>query len=637
MTRIALAVVAVLLLSSAVAPGVVAGDDPRFEAHTGSAVVTPGQPAEISVTLQNDAADPEDTVDPAHDVTTTMRAGDTPFTVTSGTRVLGTVRDGRPVTTTFAITVPQNVDPGTYHVPIDVTYEYDGDDRATETVHATVTVPDRAAFAVVGTESEVPVGGDGPVSVTIENVGTEAASDATVEVAARTSAIRFDGSPTAARYVGSWAPGETRTVTLSATAAPTAEAGTYPLTGTVAFDDADGNRRHSAPLPVAARTTAHPFDVDLVESTLQVAGDGVATVAVTNAGSEAVDGVALDIVATGPHLQPSQITYPLGHLDAGATAEARVPIAVATAAESGPRELTTRVTYADSEGEEITGETRSVVVPVSPRQSFDVAVLENTLRVDREGELRVEVRNTGDRPVHDATLRLSDTGPAIHPEQHEYAIGSLDPDQTATATYSIDVADGATPTPRFVSLALTYDDADGDRRTAKPQVVHVDVAPETALFEMRVVDGSIPAGQTGSVSVRITNTGDETLRGLDAKAFTDAPVTVTDDSAFVSALGPGESTTVTFGVSIPGDAQLKDYPLSVDLQYQEPDGETKLTDTYDLPVTVTEAPGPAERLTALYWALAPRQDLLVGGVAGLGVSGLLVGTVGLWRRRRDDE
>lgn len=637
MTRSAIVIVAVLLVSSAVAPGLVAGEDPRFEAHVGQSVVVPGQSTELSVTLQNDAEDPEDTVDPAHDVQATMRSGDTPITVNSGTRVLGTVRDGQPVGTAFAISVPQGIDPGTYHLPIDVTYEFDGDERETETVHVTVTVPDRPVFEVVETESDVPVGGEGSVTVTIENVGTEAASDATVQVTSKSQTIRFDGSPTAARYVGSWEPGETRTVTLDAAMAPAAAAGEYPLTGRIAFDDTDGNRQHSAPLPISMTSTVQRFDLELVESTLQVAGDGTATVEVTNAGSDGVDGVSLEIVRTGPHLQPSQATYPVGHLDAGETAEIRVPITVSNATESGPREITTRVTYAGGAGDRVRGDTQTLVVPVSSMQSFDVEVLENSLRVDREGDLRLAVTNTGDRPVHDPTLRISKTAPSIHPEQHEYAIDSLGPGETATVTFEIDVADGATPTPRTMTLSMAYDDADGDRRMAQPQTVRMDIAPEEPVFDVAVVEGSIAAGDSGAVTVEITNTGKERLSGLDAKAFTDAPFTVTDDSAFVASLGPGETTTIQFGVAIPGDAQVKDYPLSVDVQYQDADGETKLTDTVDLPVTVEPAPSPTEQLASIYWAIAPQQDLVLGGVAGLGFSGLVVGTVGLWRRRRDDD
>lgn len=636
MTRIALALVGVLLLSTATVPGVAAGIDPHFEAHVGQSVVAPGQTAELAVTLQNDAEDPEDRVDPAHDVQATMTAGDTPFTVTSGTRVLGTVSDGHPIRTTFAISVPQDVDAGTYHLPIEVTYEHDHDERDTETVYATVRVADRAHFQVVETTSSVPVGGDGPVSVTVENVGTEPATDATLQLTSKAKSVHFDGSPSSSQYVGAWAPGERRTLTYTATASPTTDARPYPLTARVAYDDVDGNRRHSAPLAATISPVEHAFDVEPTRSTVQVAGDGTASIAVTNTGETAVEGVSLEVIGTGPMLSSTQVTYPLGHLGPGESAEARVPIAVSPTADPGPREITTRVTYEDGEGDRVIGENRTTVIAVAPEQSVSLAVESNTLRVDREGDLTVRVTNTGELPVRNGNLQITGTAPAVHPEQREYAIGDLDPGQTTTVTYSVDVGDGATATPRTMTFAMAYDDAEGDRRTAKPQTLKIDIAERTPLFDVAVEEGSVPAGDSGAVTITVRNTGEETLSGIDAKAFTDSRLTVTDDSAYVARLGPGESTELTFGVAAPGDAQLKDYPLSVDFQYTDADGETQLTDTYDVPVRVTESEGLIDAVLGFISRLLPADSVPAGSAATLGVTGLLFSTTGLWRRHRDD-
>jgi hypothetical protein len=59
-------------------------------------------------------------------------------------------------------------------------------------------------------------------------------------------------------------------------------------------------------------------------------------------------------------------------------------------------------------------------------------------------------------------------------------------------------------------------------------------------------------------------------------------------------LDPGESKTVRFSIGASGGALAKNYPVSVDFQYDEPDGDTKLSDTYRLAVAVeeTEESGP---------------------------------------------
>lgn len=638
MVRSHVLVALVVVTSIAIGPGIVAGtEDPRFEADVGSTVVTPGQAEQLSVTLVNDAEDPEDTVDPATNVKAEMKSGDTPFSINSGPRHLGSLKDGTPVATDFSIEVPRDIDSGTYAIPIEVTYEYDGDERETTTVHVTVTVKDRAAFEVVDTEDSVVIGNDGTVTLTIENVGSEPAEDATVRIQSKTSMVHFGGSDSQTRYVEEWAVGEIRTVTYAVSTSPEAGAAAYPLIATVKYDDIDGNRQASGPLPARVTPHATTFGIEAVESSLQVGTDGTATFEITNTGTAAVSGVSLEVVGTGPNLAPSQKTYPAGTIEPGETENVSVSVRTADAAESGDREFTVRVNYDDTDGDRSSGETRVEIVSVADRQSFDVAVIENDLRVDRDGDLTFEITNTGPKTVRNANIRIADTGPTDHPETTEYSIGTLAPGETTTASFSLDVSDGASPTPRQFTVQMHYDESDGDRVAANPQSISVDVAPEKPVFDVAITDGEVPMGETASVTVRIENTDDETLSGINAKAFTDAPVTITDDSAYVGELDPGESTTLEFGIAAPGDAQLKQYPISMDFQYTDADGDTELTDTYDVPVTVVESEGIEETVASLYWTLLDYRNALAGGAAGLGLAGLTVFVITLRNRRRNDE
>ncbi|MFB6070659.1 MAG: hypothetical protein ABEJ76_06500 [Halanaeroarchaeum sp.] len=503
MTRTAVVFVGLLLASTVAGTGVVtAAEDPRFEVYVAQETLTPGTQNQVSVTIVNDAAEPDDRVETARSVEATMRAGDTPFAVTSGTRLLGTVGDGVPSRATFGLDVPENVESGTYRLPIDVTYEYEGDERETTTVYATVRVADRAAFAVVDTGDDTRVGSVGTVNVTVENVGSAPANDASVELASTVPALTFGGASATNRYAGSWEPGERKTVTFEVTVSSRAEPRPYALTATVAYDDQDGVPRTSIPL----------------------------TASVTPA----------------------------------------------------------------------------------PERRFAVTAVGSDLRVGSDGHLRVRVTNDGDEAVDDAVVHLKSQGTAIHPERREYGLGSLDPGEAATATFPLEIGEDTGSGPRRFAFTVAYDRSDGDRISSAPIGLQVPVGPERARFDLTVRRASVPAGGAGSVVLEVTNTGEEPLRAVDAKAFTDAPFTVTDDAAFVGDLGPGETKTISFAASVPDGAQTKDYPLSVDFQYEMPDGETHLSETYDVPVGVTPAPGPPTIL------LAGGATVAVLAIAGLG-------------------
>lgn len=528
MSRLTGLLVVAMVASLALGPGIaVATEDPRFETTVSEQYVTPGQTESLSVTVLNDAEDADDEVEKATNVNVRLLEGATPFTVTSGSRNLGTLRDGVPTQTAFMIDVPQDVDSGTYTLPVRITYEYDGDERETSTRHIEVTVSDRARFDIIETKSDVNVKSDGQMSVTVENIGSEAATDATLQMESRTQSIAFEGSQSGIRSLGALEPGEHRTLHYSVTAREVAEPDQYPVTGTVKYDNSDGARQPSKPL--------------------------ASTVSVTR------------------------------------------------------------------------------------EQSFTVNKTVADLRVDRDGTVTVSVKNTGPRSIQNGNVILETGGRSLHPTQTEVAVGDLDPGESASATYEIAVDEDTTPTDRQLTVHFDYEDLDGDRQRADPKTVRVGVTPEQPVYDVERVDTTVAAGDTREITIQVTNTDSVTVSSLNAKAYTDAPISIPDDSAFVSELEPGESTTVSFQVSAPGTALVKDYPISLDFQYDEPDGDTKLTDAYDVPVTVVEGTTFWQTLTASLESIDVPTTGLMGGAAGIGISGLGFASLVVYRRRNADE
>jgi MYXO-CTERM domain-containing protein len=119
------------------------------------------------------------------------------------------------------------------------------------------------------------------------------------------------------------------------------------------------------------------------------------------------------------------------------------------------------------------------------------------------------------------------------------------------------------------------------------------------------------------VTVRITNNGDEPLRNVEAKAFVESPLSSDNDEAIVTTLAPGETANATIALSAAGDALPKTYPVSFDLQYETPDGDTEVSRTYTTAVRVTEGEDDGFPVS-----------LAVGALVVVG----LLGAVG-WRRR----
>ncbi len=610
----------VLVIGLTVAPTTaVAAQDPRFETYVAEPTLPPGQTVQVGVQLVNDAEDTDDQVDTARNVKAEMRSGSTPFDVKSGTKLLGEMPDGRAVSTAFTVEVPENIEPGTYRIPIRLSYEFETDESESTTVYATVRIEDRAYFKLASTTSSVPVGDSGTVDISLTNVGSKAANNATITTSSSSADIRFGQGNAASEFVENWEPGETRTVSFDVQATNEAEPRTYTLTTQVEYEDANGNAKQSFPVDSGlALLPAQTFAFDGIQSTLRVGEQGTLKATVRNEGPRPVSDAVVTLGKTSQTVQPQETEFGIGTLDVGETAEVTFPIAIAESAEPSQRRLPFTVSYRNANGDLQQTDEIYVSAPVAAeRDRFVFSQERSTLRVGREGTLELAVQNNGEA-VSDVVVTILQPGQNIHPQETEYAIGSMEAGSSQSIAFPIEISDNAEAVPRQLSFTVSYEDSEGDSQETRPYDLRVDIGERQDRFGVEPVDATMTAGGGGTIAVSVTNNGEEPVENINAKIFADDPLSTSDDEAFIDALEPGASETVTFSIGVAGSALQKKYPLSMDLQYEE-GGETKLSDTYQVPVTVQAAEGSGIPVTL---------------IVGIVVVGLLAAAGFVWYRRR---
>jgi hypothetical protein len=497
---------ALLIVGLLAVPTVVLADtsgNPNLSGTINGAQLAPGDESELTVVLQN-SGEVERSDNPqfnaevttARSVKATLQPQDAPITVESGTQSAGTIPNGGQVQVPFAVTVDEDAAPGTYEMQVKVRYSYteevdaqqfttDGQpsydyetDTRTETLSVRVSIEEHARFQVVNASTDVPVGDSGPVTLAIENTGSETARNANVVLESSNADLTFSKSPSASAFVDRWEPGETKNVTVEGTFAEGAAVRNYALGATVNYKNANGAARQS------------------------------------------------------------------DRLNFGVTPQ--------------------------------------------DEQTFAVENLTSTLRVGDEGSLEGQVTNPGERTANDVVVSFETSNPDIDPLETEYAVGSLGPGESATFAFDAEVTDSADAGPRLVTLGVRYRNDAGEKREGDSVDVRAAVRPNRESFLVRGVDASFEPGSEGELQVELTNNRNETMRDVSAKLFADAPVSVSNSEAFVSELGPGERETLTFGVDVAGDAIVnKTYPVKMDFRYETPDGDTRISRTYQVPIRVT--------------------------------------------------
>jgi len=404
---------------------------------------------------------------------------------------------------------------------------------------------------------------------------------------------------------------------------------TYTYTTAVAYDrsnvdaepeyeEATVTERVTIPIVVEERAR---FRVVEMDTDAQIGGSGTMTVSVRNAGTATAREASVRVTSANEDLRFGEASTAesfVGDWHPGETKTATVPVAVAGDAERRDYTITGQVSYTDADGLARSSKVfRSSVRPLA-EQAFSLSTVDGTLRVDAEGTVTGTVTNDGPLTATDAVVVFRPVSPNFDVGETEFAVPNLAPGESAPFSFDVEVSSAADPGSRQLRFVVEYRTEDGDERTSDTLPARIEVAPERDVVAVERVDATVPAGGSGRLTLRVTNVDTEALSDISAKLFVDDPLSTSDDEAYVGHLAPGETAEISFEMTAAGSAFPKDYPVSIDFEYDRPDGTTELTDTFRLPVTVEER----------------RRGTLPFGVLAVVGAAILVGAGSVvWRRR----
>jgi hypothetical protein len=96
-------------------------------------------------------------------------------------------------------------------------------------------------------------------------------------------------------------------------------------------------------------------------------------------------------------------------------------------------------------------------------------------------------------------------------------------------------------------------------------------------------------GKKLPISATYRNIGEDPIKDAVARLSIFKPFSSTDDQAFIGTLLPGDEKTVVFRLDVDSDATPKDYGINSEIKYTDINGDTVISESMKIPVTVKAA------------------------------------------------
>jgi hypothetical protein len=569
MNRGRIAVVALVVLLALPSPAAAGySGEPDLTVSASENLLAPGEETALTVQMANfgeayrfsfprePGAGPERLaqiqrqVQTARNVRVTLRGGDAPVSVQTATVPLGDIPAKSIRDVPFRITVDEDAAPGTYKLPLDIEYEYDervnnaGVVKETETVERSpgvkIRIEENAAFRIVGVDSNVQVGDSGDVTLSMENVGSATASDASVTLRSSNGQVVFGGGTSASRYVGAWEPNATREVTFQTTATPDASVQQYALTATVDYDDPDGQPATSERLTTGITPLdEQSFSLSADDASLRVGREGTIRGTVTNDGPRPVADAVVAFRSESSTVSVREREYAVGDLETGESAEFSFAVEISDAADAGMRQFEYGVSYQDTDGDARGSDPLNTRVDVRERRSrFDVEIVNRTLEAGGSKTATLRVTNAGEEPVRNLQLKAFADDPLSLGGDTAFE-DALGPGETTELTVDLSAGGDASPKTYSFTVDFQYEDENGESHLSETYAVPIDVtapaddggSPLTSPLVIGV--GLLGLAVVGAVIYRRRNGDDageplESEAGRGQRAASERPFEATD-------------------------------------------------------------------------------------------------------------
>jgi hypothetical protein len=231
------------------------------------------------------------------------------------------------------------------------------------------------------------------------------------------------------------------------------------------------------------------------------------------------------------------------------------------------------------------------------------------LNAGNEGYLVMQLKNTGHVNAASAVVKIERNGNSpVIPTDSSIYIGDFPINGTVNTRFKVSISREAGDQSYPLDVFLVYEDESGEQTTSKVTTIGVPVRGKIG-FSVATNPEPVTAGNKQVIEVEYENTGSGTAFSAQSRISAVDPFTSNDDTAFLGDLNPGETAVARYELSTDKSATAKEYGLDSEIRYRDALGNSQISDTMKVKVTVEE-PSPVMTILIVI--------VLIGAVAAAG-------------------
>lgn len=210
------------------------------------------------------------------------------------------------------------------------------------------------------------------------------------------------------------------------------------------------------------------------------------------------------------------------------------------------------------------------------------------LNAGNEGYLLMQLKNIGHVNASSAIVKIARNGNSpIIPTDSSIYVGDFPIEGTVDTRFKVSISSEAGDQSYPLDIYLVYEDESGSLLSSKITTIGIPVHGKISF----VVTGNpvpVMAGGKQVIEVTYQNTGSGIAYNAQSRISAVDPFTSNDDTAFLGDLAPDQSAVARYEVSVDKSATPKEYGLDSEIRYRDVLGNSQISDTMKVKVTVEE-------------------------------------------------